>query len=104
MLRPALPVAGTGEHPVDEPFPGIGALVREEGLDLFLSGREPEQIVAGAADQFSPAGLGSWSKAGGVELGEHEPVDFIASPGTPFWTEAPESEGVEWPTRRVPSR
>ena len=79
VSAPAFSIMGRGEQVIDEVFPGFGRRVIDEGLDLFGSWGESDEIEVGAADERRAVGIGRESESEGLHFLHEQCVDGRAN-------------------------
>ena len=77
VAPPALSVGGRCEEPVDDPLPGIGRGVVEEGADLRGRRREAGEIEGDAAEERAPIGERRRFQPSSFEPCDDEAIDVI---------------------------
>ena len=81
---PALAVLRRSQQPVHHPGEGARGGVGQKGLHFVRSGRQPGQVVIGAAQQHPLGGRRGGFQPGGFQPGQHEGVDGGPDPVLPL--------------------
>ena len=84
MPGPALAVPRRSQQPVHHPGESARGGVGQEGLHVVRSGRQPGQVVGGAAQQHPLGGRWGRFQPRGFQPGQHEGVDGGPDPFRPL--------------------
>src|SRR5262249_38628382 len=77
---PALTEVGQVERAIDEPFPSVGARIRDERFDFFRTRRQTQEIETEPADERPSIGFGTRLDLLRFQTSENETIDGISHP------------------------